>query len=83
MNYKTTLIIAAIAATAFAALGSALPVFETAYASNGGNGNGGDGGFSNEQGDACIDAGGNNCAGNIAQSDSNFQQGVEQGDNNN
>jgi hypothetical protein len=94
MNYKTTLIIAAIAATAFAALGSALPVFETAYASNGGNGgngnggdggngNGGDGGFSNEQGDACIDAGGNNCAGNIAQSNSNFQQGVEQGDNNN
>ena len=71
MNYKTTLIIAAIAATAFAALGSALPVFETAYASNGG-------GFNVEQGDACIFAGFNNCAGNInQQGENNFQQGVE------
>lgn len=87
MNYKTTLIIAAIAATAFAALGSALPVFETAYASNNNNGppNGPPGQqpeFSNTQGDACILAGFNNCAGNInQQGENNFQQGVEQGNN--
>jgi hypothetical protein len=69
-----------------------LPVFETAYASNGGNGNGngngnGDNGqqptFSNTQGDACIVAGFNNCAGNInQQGENNFQQGVESGNNN-
>jgi hypothetical protein len=87
MNYKTTLIIAAIAATAFAALGSALPMVGTAYASNGptepttpGN--------SYTAGDACNTGGFGgdieNCAGNNnqqGQGDNNFQVGVESGDN--
>jgi hypothetical protein len=57
MNYKTTLIIAAIATTAFAALGSAYPMVGIAFASNGPNGPNGEEPtqptFNNQQGDAC------------------------------
>jgi hypothetical protein len=84
MNYKTTLIIAAIAATAFAALGSAYPMVGTAFASNGGGGGGnGDNGVppgnSYQAGDACNSFGDiENCAGNNnqqGQGDNNFQVG--------
>ncbi len=42
MNYKTTLVVTAMAVAALAALGSAFPMVGTVFASNGGeNGNGG------------------------------------------
>ena len=79
MNYKTTLVVTAMAVAALAALGSAFPMVGTAFASNGGGGNGG-GEFENEQGNACNFATApqlNNCAGNInQQGENNFQQGV-------
>jgi hypothetical protein len=55
MNYKTTLIIAAIAATAFAALGSAYPMVGTAFAQtvNGEPTEPTQPTFNNQQGDAC------------------------------
>ena len=42
MNYKTTLLMTALAIAAIAALGSAFPMVGTAFASNGGGNGGGD-----------------------------------------
>jgi hypothetical protein len=42
MNYKTTLVVTALAVAALAALGSAFPMVGTAFASNGEEENGGD-----------------------------------------
>lgn len=69
MNYKTTLVIAAIAAAAFVAIGSVSPVLESAYAQNSNNTN--TQGVNNQG--ACTGP----CAGNIAQQGANnFQQNV-------
>jgi hypothetical protein len=53
MNYKTTLVVVAIAATAFVALGSAFPILETAFAQNIGNQGNCGGATLNNSSDAC------------------------------
>ncbi len=71
MNYKTTLVVTALAVAAIAALGSAFPMVGTAFASNGGepNGNGNGGGDENSV---------NSCTGEVAFADCR-QQGFQVG----
>ena len=68
MNYKTTLVVTALAVAALAALGSAFPMVGTAFASNGGE-NGENGGDTNSV---------NNCQDTAALTDCR-QQGFQVG----
>ena len=68
MNYKTTLVVTALAVAALAALGSAFPMVGTAFASNGGE-NGENGGDTNTV---------NSCSGEVDFADCR-QQGFQVG----